>query len=643
MQEPLIFKEAVSEKRLLNVVKEVSNFHRIQASPMYREAAEHVMKICNKYGLNAKILSYEADPDVWYLQSKMFKEWSIKEATLDLVDPEMRLADYSAEAISVIQKSYPIDRRNDPVDLVLLDKGNDPSAYEGLDLTGKFAFFRGSVRQSEWIYEKGAIGIVTDFIMETKNRTRAELYDSLTYSSYWPVHTEGEPEGRGFVLSPRMGDKLAKMCREKMEKDGGYLQVKPYIDSALYNGHIEVVEVTIEGKDDKTVYLSAHLCHPRSSCNDNASGVSATLEAMNVMNRLIKEGKIEQPQHTIKLTLIPEFTGTFAYLSDHTDYEKGLGAMNLDMVGGKQTRFYGPITLTKTPFSTPALNNELCMIAMDYAGREAYSLSDDPVALTNHRVEPHSGGSDHTVYCDPTINIPCCMLGQWPDLNYHTATDTLDVIDPAVLKFSCLTAINFAYNLANMKAEDIPYPFAKLEESIITEKNRLYTECLSGKIDKTMFGSAMFQLKDYFMACCDSAVKLVEGYDVSARKEHVASMFDEWIKAYDLKDEYPLDESLKTVYKRDFVGPIQQLSDYKALGYGDVLNEFMKNLGSNPFAIFGVQDNVVNAIDGKRTVGEIIRKVSLEKRRDVSETVKLMLKLLEDIRLISPADDYFLI
>ncbi len=84
MKDPLIFKEAVSEKRLLNVVKEVSNYHRIQASPMYREAAEHVLTICQKYGLDAKILSYEANPDVWYLKSKMFQEWSIKEAILDL-------------------------------------------------------------------------------------------------------------------------------------------------------------------------------------------------------------------------------------------------------------------------------------------------------------------------------------------------------------------------------------------------------------------------------------------------------------------------------------------------------------------------------------------------------------------------------
>ncbi len=636
MQEPMIFRENVSEKRLLNVVKEVSNFHRIQASPMYREAAEHVMKICSKYGLNARLLSYEADPDVWYLQSKMFKEWSIKAATLDLVDPEIRLADYSAEAISVIQKSSPIDRREDPVDLVLLDKGTDPENYKDLDLNGKFVFLRGSARNCTWIYEKGALGVVSDFIMETKNRKRSDLYDSLTYTSYWPTHTDDEPEMRGFVLSPRTGDMLADLCRKQWEKDQTYLKVRPYIDSALYNGHIEVVEVTIEGKDDKTVYLSAHLCHPRSSCNDNASGVSATLEAMNVLNRLIREGKIEKPQHRIILTLIPEYTGTFAYLSDHTEYEKGLGAMNLDMVGGKQTRYYGPITLTKTPFCTPALNNELCMIAMEMAAKgEAYSLSDDDVALTNNRVEPHSGGSDHTVYCDPTVNIPCCMLGQWPDLNYHTATDTLDVIDPAVLKFSCLTAMNFAYNLANLKEEDVPYLFAKLEENIVTEKNHLYKECLSGKCDPVIFASAMFQLKEYFLACVDSVKKIVPAYETKEQKAHVAAMFDEWIRAYGLKDEYPLDKQLDTVYKRNHVGPYQQLSDYKALGYGPVLDEFQKKLGANPFALRGVQDNVINAIDGKRTVGEIIRRVSLEKRRDVKEAALLLLELLENIGFIS--------
>ena len=57
MQDSIIFKNAVSEKRLLNVVKEVSNFHRIQASPMFREAANHVLKIAfliKKYSLLAR-------------------------------------------------------------------------------------------------------------------------------------------------------------------------------------------------------------------------------------------------------------------------------------------------------------------------------------------------------------------------------------------------------------------------------------------------------------------------------------------------------------------------------------------------------------------------------------------------------------
>ena len=633
-KESILFKEAVSEKRLLNVVKEVSSFHRIQASPMYRQAAEHVLGICKKYGLDAKILSYEADPDVWYLQSKMFKEWSIKEATLELVDPEICLADFSAEPISVIQKSCPIDRRNDPVDLVMLEKGASEDSCKDIDLNGKFVFIRGHIRQYGWVYKKGALGVVTDFIMETKSRKRSDLYDSLTYTSYWPTHIKDEPEQRGFVLSPKTGDMLEKLCREKKEKDGSDLKVKPYIDSSFYNGHIEIVEVTIQGKDDKTVYLSAHLCHPKSSCNDNASGVSATIEAMNVINKLIRQGKIKQPDHTIKLTLIPEFTGTFAYLSDHNDYQKGLGAMNLDMVGGRQTRFYGPITLTKTPYQTPALNNELCILAMDEAGKEAYSLSDDPVALTNHRVEPHSGGSDHTVYCDPTVGIPCCMLGQWPDLNYHTATDTLDVIDPAVLKFSCLTAINFAYSLATIRKEDLPYLFAKQDEVIIEDINRYIRQYLDEKIDQKIFGSLMYLLKDYYLSCAESADKLVSGYDVSKQKKHVKEIFDNFIELYDLKDEYPLEEELDSVYTRKFVGPVQQFSDYRALGYDEAVDTYQEKTKKDPFAMMGVQDLVTNLIDGKNTVAEIIRKASLIRRKDVKEAVLVLLELYEKLGLI---------
>ena len=633
MKDLSIIRETVSEKRLLNVVKELSNYHRIQASPMYREAAEHALKICRGYGLDAKILSYRADPDVWYLQSKMFKEWSIREAVLDLAEPAMNLADFSAEPMSVIQRSCPIDRRNEPVDLVLLEEGCTKEDCESLDLTDRFVFIRGHIRDYDWVYEKGALGVVTDYVMETKDRTRADLYHSLTYTSFWPVHVEGEPERRGFVLSPGAGDALSKLCRKKQE-EGGLLQVRPYIDASFANGSIEVVEVTIPGKDDKTVYLSAHLCHPKSSCNDDLSGVSAALEAMNVLHRLISDGRLAPPDHTIRLLLVPEYTGTFAYFSDHTDYEKGLGALNLDMVGGRQTRKYGPITLTKTPLQTPSLNNELCLLAMEQAGREAWSLAGDPVALTNHRVEPHSGGSDHTVYCDPTIGIPCCMLGQWPDLNYHTATDTLDVIDPAVLKYSCLTAAFFAYSLATLCPEDLPRLFGKQEEVIVSDKNRFAAEYLDGTISRSMFGSLLYYLKDYYLASCDAAAKLVQGCDLTADRQHVAELFDGWIRYYGLSDDYPSDESLNAVWRRRFTGPIQRVSDFCARGFGDVIDKYEAASKELTPPMRKVFEPITDLIDGKNTVGEIVRKASLEQRRDVKEHVLLLLDLYQKLGLI---------
>ncbi len=636
MQDSRIFKEYVSPKRLLNVVKEVSNFHRIQASPMFREAAEHVVKICKRYGLDVRLLDFESTPDTWYMQCRMFQEWNIRAATLDLVEPAMRLADFSADHIHVVQKSYPIDRRNDPVDLVMLDKGPEEKNYEGLDLEGKWVFSRYQLNTVTWIYKRGALGLVTDFVMETANRKRSDLYHSMTYTSYWHEHLPGDPEKRGFVLSPAQGDALAKLCKEKMEKDGGYLQVKPFIDSELYDGHIQDVEVTIEGKDDKVVYLAAHLCHPRTSANDNASGVSATIEAMNVINTLIKEGKIEQPQHTIKLVLMPEMMGTYPYLATHPDFDKALGAMNLDMVGGRQTRFYGPITLTKNPWSTPNLINELATYSMGEAGKEAFSLGNDPVALTNHRVDSFSGGSDHIIYADPSINIPCCMLGQWPDLNYHTATDTLDVIDPEVLKFSCLTAVNFAYNLANLKAEDLPYLFEELEKNIVDEKTKLTADFLNGKIDRDIFGSRMFKFKKYYLDSLKTAGRIAEGADTSKEEKIVSDMFDSWIGTYGLSDSFEKYSDLDTVYKRNFVGPIQGLNDYRAVGKGEVLDEFDKKMeGTSRFAMYDVESNVVYYIDGKRTLGEVVREVSLDSGTDRKDLVLLFVDTLKKLDLIS--------
>ena len=228
------------------------------------------------------------------------------------------------------------------------------------------------------------------------------------------------------------------------------------------------------------------------------------------------------------------------------------------------------------------------------------------------------------------------MLGQWPDLNYHTATDTLDVIDPEVLKFSCLTAVNFAYNLANLKADDLPYLFEELEKNIIDEKTKLASDFLNGKIGKDVFGSKMFKYKKYYLESLRTAGKIAEGADTSKEEEIISAMFDSWINIYGLSDSFEDYSDLDTVYKRNFVGPIQGLNDYRALGKGEILDEFNKKMeGTNRFAMMDVESNVVYYIDGVRTLGQVVREVSLDSCTDRKDLVLLFVDTLEKLGLIS--------
>ena len=44
-----------------------------------------------------------------------------------------------------------------------------------------------------------------------------DLYESINYTSFWHTHAKDEPKAFGFVLSPKMGDKLAKIFDKQKE------------------------------------------------------------------------------------------------------------------------------------------------------------------------------------------------------------------------------------------------------------------------------------------------------------------------------------------------------------------------------------------------------------------------------------------
>src|SRR5437867_10288209 len=68
-----------------NLVARISQWHRIQASPMYREAAEWVHATLRSWGLDARIDRYSAQEGVMAWGEPLFQEWWCDAATLHLI------------------------------------------------------------------------------------------------------------------------------------------------------------------------------------------------------------------------------------------------------------------------------------------------------------------------------------------------------------------------------------------------------------------------------------------------------------------------------------------------------------------------------------------------------------------------------
>jgi hypothetical protein len=109
----------------------------------------------------------------------------------------------------------------------------------------------------------------------------------------------------------------------------------------------------------------------------------------------------------------------------------------------------------KTPASTPSFANSLMEAVFDEVKSDVKNLGGTArYALFKHMVTPFSGGSDHYIYSDPTVNVPCPMMIQWPDKFYHTNFDTIDKVDPEMLRKVSIMAATYTYYIANANIDE---------------------------------------------------------------------------------------------------------------------------------------------------------------------------------------------
>lgn len=627
--------QACDGERIYRAMKQIARFHRIQASKGYREAANVADQIFAQAGLHHQISMYPADLTKQCFTQTLFREWNCSEAWLKLTAPwNETLCDFRFEEMSLIQRSAAGDFTKEEIPVIYISDDISPETLTE-DISGKAIFVEhGFERWTEKVIQEKAAVILTVSMPEiqpvrinvSEDPQLCKAHANLSFHHYTK---ESETALRGFALSPEAGKRLKKACIEGKEQ-GTYPMIQFRIDSSFCDGTLENVEAWIEGETEEEVLLTAHLCHPRSSVNDNASGAACGIEAMCVLGELINAGVLKKPKRTIRLLLIPEFTGTYAFLSENEEkVGRIVAGFNLDMVAGTQDENAGPLIIVDTPDCAHAFSGDLGEAILQALSREcAFGGDQVYVPLFSSMRVPFVFGSDHYILSDPTIDIPTVALTQWPDKTYHTSADNASHVDPRMLKRATTIAAAYCYIYSAM---DLQYA----KELLPITSQRFYkridalrrSECANQSYE-------VFYLKELVGNTLDRYERLI-----AEETEEKKNLFLEERAQYERLLETIACETWEEqkyaegkIPMRTFRGPIairsvvarmnpEQKAEYDA---------FFKNY---PYAMKCL-DYIFYETDGIRTMEEVARRVSYQTKVECQECIEAFYILFEKLGLI---------
>jgi aminopeptidase-like protein len=450
-------KDELSGEIAKSYVTQITGFHRIQASPMFRKAAEYIRNTLQNIGIkDGRIEEFTSDGTTKYWTWTTPIGWEVESAELQLVEPKKKvIVRYEDVPICLHTYSKSTPQAGFTAELVDVGEGTKPEHYRGKDVRNKFVLATGKAKsvQEQAVSKHGAIGVITDTLTyEIKDvRESIDLPDAHAYQSIWPTAEELDKVTFGFSLSKRQGNRLRALLDDKKP-----VKLKAVVRTKLFPSTLDVVTGTIEGKSNEEILLIAHLCHPKPSANDNASGSGLLLEIARTIKTLIKTKRIKKPKRTLRFLWVPEHFGTIAYLYHHEGLaSRFIAGINLDMVGQDQKLCKSTLNLDKTPDSLPSYLNDF-IFSLFERSRKTF----DPAttfgspSTFRYSINPFSGGSDHAEFNSSTFSVPCVMLIQWPDLYYHSSMDSIDKVSEHSLERVGWIATVASLTLANATIED---------------------------------------------------------------------------------------------------------------------------------------------------------------------------------------------
>jgi hypothetical protein len=448
-------------------VQALSLHHRMRGSEGYRAAAELIRDRLRDHGLKeVDILSLPADGKIFYGTQRSRPAWNASFAELweqrqdggRWRDAE-RVASWADQPISLAQDS--VGGRAE-TELVDVGAGSSAADYAGKDVRGKLVLVSGQPEAAAKlaVTERGAAGIVS----WAQNQRSAWWGEDESLIRWGHLSTWEDPTFAFMVSPARARAWQARLAR------GETVRLRAEVKAGRTPGAYLIPTAVIPGKDrSKEILFSCHLDHPSPGANDNASGCSGILEIARTFQRLIAQGRLPQPQRTLRFIWPCEIECTIALLDSKPEYaRRTLATIHLDMIGGNTEVTKGTLGVEGSPPSLPsfvsyvgfAMARWVDSNASRYAerGQADFPLLDPEGAKTplRARIGGFSEGSDHQVWSEGSWRIPVIYVSDWPDIYIHTNKDVPGNLDATKMKRAMFIAAASAWALANVDQSDTP-------------------------------------------------------------------------------------------------------------------------------------------------------------------------------------------
>lgn len=412
----------VSGTRAKGVAAEIARFHRTQASPGYDEALGVVRDRLVGLRVATRVHEYPADG-----RSKTYAwtsppAWTVRGAVLSQAAPdERRLASFDEIPTCVAAHSPGGTFEGD---LAHAGKGDTEADYTAVDARGRVVLACGRASDvTKRAGRRGAVGVV----LYPDDERSAASHDLVGYHGIFPTAEEIPDLVPTFSVSRRTADGLLR----RLSRDT--VRLRGEIDAEFTDRPLRVLEAWIDGTDPSAgeVLLVAHLCHPRPSANDNASGSAVLVEVARVLR---ETADVLRPRAGIRLLWVPEFYGTLPWAAAHTrELERVRYSFNLDMVGQSPEGIGEPLRVFRAPNHLPTYVHALVEPLLAMVASLSIAAPGGSRRPLHWSYDAPSGGSDHLVFAAPPHGIPSFMVGH-DDPYWHTSYDTIENVDATRLQ-----------------------------------------------------------------------------------------------------------------------------------------------------------------------------------------------------------------